>query len=118
MAISADSNFVHKVEGMISPNASLAQFSILEDRTHEISQAYNVYNPATGFAFRGMFFIDPQGVLRAQSVYTPSVGRSTTEMLRVLQALQYHATTDRVTQADWHPGLMGLLPQWEDVGKY
>lgn len=103
---------------MISPNVSLVHFPILQDRTHEISQAYDVYNPATGAALRGMFFIDPQGILRAQMVYTTTTGRSTVEMLRVLQALQYHGASDRVTQGDWRPGMMGILPQWEDVGQY
>lgn len=56
--------------------------------------------------------------MRAQMVYATTTGRSTVEMLRVLQALQYHAASDRVTQGDWRPGMMGILPQWEDLGKY
>ena len=48
---------------------------------------------------------------------SPIAGRVAVR-LRVLQALQYHARTGRVTPGDWYPGLTGLLPQRENVGKY
>lgn len=118
LAISTDSIYAHKMEGLHSPNAHYVQYPVLSDRNHEISRAYGVYNPEEGRAYRGLFIIDPQGILRGYMVYNDTVGRSADEILRALQAYQYVAKTGRRAQANWQPGWQGLLPQWEDIGKF
>ena len=51
-------------------------------------------------AQRGLFIIDPEGVLRYAVVTADNVGRSVEETLRVLQALQ----TGGLCPAEWTPG--------------
>ena len=63
-------------------------FPLASDRTHEVSEAYGVLEDGTGQAARGVFIIDPEGVVRHEAVYDDRVGRSVDELLRVLDALQ------------------------------
>ena len=53
-----------------------------------------------GIALRGLFVIDPEGVLRYKVVHDLNIGRSAEETLRVIQALQ----TGGLCQAEWRPG--------------
>lgn len=70
------------------------------DPNHEVSRAYNVLIEEEGIAQRGLFIIDPEGIVRYQVVTDDNVGRSVDETLRVLQALQ----TGGLCPANWKPG--------------
>jgi peroxiredoxin (alkyl hydroperoxide reductase subunit C) len=59
----------------------------------------------SGQSVRGVFFIDPQNVIRAFQFYPGEVGRNTEEILRTLKALQAHDKyEDVVIPANWQPG--------------
>src|SRR5262249_18046947 len=57
-------------------------------------------------ALRGLFLIDPNGILQYQLVHGLSVGRSTDEVLRVLDALQ----TGGLCPAEWEAGEATIDP--------
>ncbi len=76
------------------------KYPLVADYKKEVARAYNVLDEATGVAQRGLFIIDPEGVLRYSVVTNDNVGRSVDETLRVLQALQ----TGGLCAADWKPG--------------
>jgi peroxiredoxin (alkyl hydroperoxide reductase subunit C) len=57
-----------------------------------------------GVALRGLFIIDPEGIIRYQMISDDNVGRSVDETLRVLEALQ----TGGMCAADWKPGQANL----------
>ena len=80
------------VEGLRYPLAS--------DITKAVARDYGVLIEDKGVALRGLFVIDPEGVLRYAVVHDLNVGRSADETLRVIQALQ----TGGLCQADWRPG--------------
>src|SRR5262249_57736223 len=61
---------------------------LASDKDGHVSRAYGVYVEAQKLALRGLFIIDPNGVLQYQVVHSLSVGRSTEEILRVLEGLQ------------------------------
>jgi serine/threonine protein kinase len=63
-------------------------FPLAADPDGDICQKYGVYVERQRIALRGLFIIDPNGVLQYQVVHSLSVGRSTDEVLRVLDALQ------------------------------
>jgi peroxiredoxin 2/4 len=103
IGVSTDSVFSHRawlqtprdkngVEGLRYPLAS--------DITKQVSSDYGVLIEDKGVALRGLFVIDPEGVLRYAVVHDLNVGRSADETLRVIQALQ----TGGLCQADWRPG--------------
>jgi len=73
---------------------------LVADYKKETALAYNVLDEDDGKAQRGLFIIDPEGVLRYSTVTADNVGRSVDETLRVLQALQ----TGGLCPAEWKPG--------------
>jgi alkyl hydroperoxide reductase subunit AhpC len=63
-------------------------FPLASDEDGSVCQAYGVYLPRQNMALRGLFIIDPNGVLQYQVVHNLSVGRRSEEVLRVLDGLQ------------------------------
>jgi len=80
------------IEGLKYPLAS--------DITKQVASRYGVLIEEQGIALRGLFIIDPEGVLRYAVVHDLNIGRSVDETLRVLQALQ----TGGMCPSDWKPG--------------
>jgi len=76
------------------------RFPLVADYKKETAIAYNVLDEEDGKAQRGLFIIDPEGVLKYATVTSDNVGRSVDETLRVLQALQ----TGGLCPAEWKPG--------------
>jgi serine/threonine protein kinase len=63
-------------------------FPLASDVDGTVCRAYDVYLARQHLALRGLFIIDPNGVLQYHVVHNLSVGRSTDEVLRVLEGLQ------------------------------
>ncbi|HHX39566.1 MAG TPA: peroxiredoxin [Armatimonadetes bacterium] len=76
------------------------RYPIAADMTHSVARDYGVLLEEEGVALRGLFIIDPEGVLQFSTIHSLNVGRSVDEVLRVLQALQ----TGGLCPADWRPG--------------
>ena len=81
-------------------------FPLAADPEGAICRAYGVYLPRQHVALRGLFIIDPNGVVQFQVTHSLTVGRSVEEMLRVLDALQ----TGGVCPGDWQTGQAPLDP--------
>lgn len=75
-------------------------FPLASDITKSVASDYGILLEDQGIALRGLFIIDPEGVLRYSVVTDLNVGRSVDETLRVLQALQ----SGGLCPVDWHPG--------------
>ncbi|MFM7646528.1 MAG: peroxiredoxin, partial [Cyanobium sp.] len=64
-----------------------------------------------GVALRGLFIIDPDGVIMQSTINNLPVGRSVDETLRLLQAFQYvQSHPDEVCPANWQPGDKTMNP--------
>jgi peroxiredoxin (alkyl hydroperoxide reductase subunit C) len=107
LGVSTDSVYTHRAwiqtprdQNGIGP----VKFPLASDFTKETARAYGVLDEETGAAHRGLFIIDPEGVLRYQVVTDMNVGRSVDETLRVLQALQ----AGGLCPANWKPGMKTL----------
>ena len=72
-------------------------FPLASDEDGSVCEAYGVYVPRQHVALRGLFIIDPNGVLQYQVVHNLSVGRRAEEVLRVLDGLQ----TGGLCPSDW-----------------
>jgi peroxiredoxin (alkyl hydroperoxide reductase subunit C) len=81
-------------------------YPLAADRTQVVSRAYGVLNEAEGVAERGVFIIDPAGIVRYEAVHDDRVGRNVGEILRVLHALQ---AKGRIP-ANWTPDLVESAP--------
>ncbi len=102
LAASTDSIYSHKA--WFERDLKDVAYPILADSTHELANAYGVLNETDGTAERGTFIIDPEGKLRYILVSDGNVGRSVTETLRVVKALQ----TGGLCPVDWEPGQANL----------
>lgn len=76
------------------------KYPLASDITKQVSRDYGVLIEDKGIALRGLFIIDPEGVLRYSVINDLNIGRSVDETLRVLQALQ----TGGLCPSDWKPG--------------
>jgi peroxiredoxin (alkyl hydroperoxide reductase subunit C) len=63
-------------------------FPLASDTNHRVSRAFGVLLEDEGIAQRGLFIVDPEGVIRYEVIHDDSTGRSVDEVMRVLQALQ------------------------------
>ncbi len=69
-------------------------------------------------AYRGLFIIDLEGIVRHQLVNDLPLGRNVDEVLRTLDALQFVEEHGEVCPADWTPGKEGLKPTHEGIADY
>lgn len=69
-------------------------------------------------AYRGLFLIDKQGVVRHQVVNDMPLGRSIREALRVIDALQHFEQHGEVCPMDWEKGDDAMKPDHEGVSSY
>ena len=84
-------------------------YPLVSDLKREICQAYNVLND-DGEADRGLFLINPEGIVMHTTVNKAPVGRNVDETLRILQGYQYVAANpDEVWPANWTPGEKTML---------
>ena len=84
-------------------------YPLISDLKREISKAYNVLNE-DGEADRGLFLINPEGIVMHMTVNKAPVGRNVDETLRTLQGYQYVAKNpDEVCPANWTPGDKTML---------
>lgn len=94
------------------------QIPILADTTKEISARYGVLIEKLGIALRGLFIINPKGVLQHVTINDLPIGRSVDEALRTLQAIQFHAEHGEVCPANWKPGSKTMVADSEKSLEY
>lgn len=61
----------------------------MSDINKDIARSYNVLLEKEGIALRGMFIIDPNGILRQITINDLPIGRSVDEALRIIEALRF-----------------------------
>ena len=69
-------------------------------------------------AYRGLFLIDKQGIVRHQVVNDLPLGRSVDEALRMVDALQFFEENGEVCPANWHKGDEGMKANATGVADY
>jgi alkyl hydroperoxide reductase subunit AhpC len=120
LAASTDSRFVHKIwqeEELAKMLPGGVPYPMMSDPGGKIGSVYGIYDPDGGVDLRGRFIIDPDGVIQAMEVLTPSVGRNPAELVRQVKAFQHVRETGQVTPSGWEPGQVALTPGPSLVGK-
>lgn len=69
-------------------------------------------------AYRGLFLIDKEGIVRHQVINDLPLGRSVDEALRMVDALNFHEEFGEVCPANWNIGKEGLKTTAIDVAEY
>lgn len=80
------------------------EIPLLEDVNKVISTAYGALHLDSGHTHRALYLIDPKGVLRHITMNDPPVGRSTSEILRLVEAFQFVEENGEVCPANWSKG--------------
>jgi peroxiredoxin 2/4 len=134
VGVSVDSEFSHwkwlqtaKNEGGIKG----VKFPLVADSAKTIAENYDVLAGSYDYdedgkvaflgvpmAYRGLFLIDKQGIVRHQVVNDMPLGRSVEEVIRMVDALQFFEENGEVCPADWHKGDKALKPTQEGVASY
>jgi len=121
IGVSIDSQFSHNAWRNTAVNdggIGQVQYTLVADVKHEICKAYDVEHPEAGVAFRGSFLIDEEGNVRHQVVNDLPLGRNVDEMLRMVDALQFHQDHGEVCPAGWNKGDSGMTATTEGVASY
>ncbi|MDC0292612.1 peroxiredoxin [Candidatus Binatia bacterium] len=120
IGISIDSQFTHHAWRETAPeNGGIGplKYTLAADTKHEICQAYDVES-AGGVAFRGAFIIDKEGMVQSQIVNNLPLGRNMDELLRLVDALQFHEEHGEVCPAGWQKGDQGMTANADGVASY
>lgn len=80
------------------------KYPLASDVGGKLAAKYNILVEEANIALRGLFIINPEGVLQYSVVHDLNIGRSVDETLRVLQGLQ----TGGLCAANWTPGQENL----------
>ncbi|HEY2846842.1 MAG TPA: peroxiredoxin [Pyrinomonadaceae bacterium] len=103
IGVSTDSVYSHRAWVQVpKENNGIGEikYPIAADAAGKLARQYNILIEEANIALRGLFIIDPEGVLQYSQVNPIAIGRSVDETLRMLQALQ----TGGFCAADWTPG--------------
>lgn len=118
---SVDSHFSHaawlntpKTKGGIEGVA----YPIVSDMNKTISRDFDVLKEDDGIAYRGLFLIDRNGIVRHQLVNDLPLGRSVDEVIRLLDALIFHEQHGEVCPANWTAGSKAMKPTDQGLAEY
>jgi NADH-dependent peroxiredoxin subunit C len=118
MSVSTDTHYVHKAWHDASPAIKKVQYPMLADPTGKLCKYFGTYIEAEGLSYRATFIIDPDGMLKCLDIHDNSIGRSSAEILRKLQASIFvRAHHGEVCPASWKPGAQALHTSIDLVGK-
>ncbi len=121
IGVSCDSEFVHNAwrkTPITKGGIGYVQYIMVSDIKREIQKSYGIEHPIIGVALRGSFLIDQKGIVRAQIVNDLPLGRNIDEILRTVDALQFHEKYGQVCPAQWEKGKTGIIPSEDGIIKY
>lgn len=114
VGLSIDSNYAHLawVRNIKEKFGVEIPFPIIEDLSMKVANAYGMIQPGASdtSAVRATFIIDDKGVLRAMVYYPMTNGRSISEFLRLVEALQTSDSHGVATPEGWHRGERVIVP--------
>ena len=120
VAVSIDSHFTHNAWRNTPVNnggIGAVKYTMAADLTHSIAKDYDVEADA-GVSYRGAFVIDTAGKVRSQIVNDLPLGRNIDELLRIVDALQFHEENGEVCPAGWKKGDSGMNANPAGVAEY
>ncbi len=118
---SIDSHFSHaawlntpKLKGGIEG----ISYPIVSDIHKSIARSFQILKEDEGIAYRALFLIDREGIVRHELVNDLPLGRSVDEVLRILDALIFHEQHGEVCPANWTQGAKSMRATGEGLVEY
>ena len=93
-------------------------YPIISDIHKTIARDYKVLKEEDGIAYRGLFLIDRDQIVRHQLVNDLPLGRSVDEVIRILDALIFHEKHGEVCPANWKIGSKSMKPTERGLAEY
>ena len=102
VTVSTDTQFVHLAWKKSEKELANVKYPMAADRTGKVSRMFGVYDEASGLALRGIFVVNPEGVLLNSEVNFYNMGRNIDELMRKFKANVYMAKkTNEVCPSKW-----------------
>ena len=120
VGVSIDSRYTHNAwRNTATKDGGIGSidFPLVSDMDHAIMEAYGVVHP-DGIALRASFLIDENFDVRHQVVNDLPLGRNVDEMLRMVDALDFHTSHGEVCPAGWNKGDEGMKDTPAGVAEY
>jgi peroxiredoxin (alkyl hydroperoxide reductase subunit C) len=120
VGVSIDSRYTHNAwRNTVTNDGGIGSidFPLVSDMDHAIMEAYGVVHP-DGIALRASFLIDENFDVRHQVVNDLPLGRNVDEMLRMVDALDFHTSHGEVCPAGWNKGDEGMKDTPAGVAEY
>ncbi|MDB9938623.1 peroxiredoxin [Candidatus Thioglobus sp.] len=120
IGVSIDSRHTHNAWRNTKINdggIGFIDFPLVSDMDHKIMEKYGIVHPE-GAALRASFLIDENFVVRHQVVNDHPLGRNVDEMVRMVDALDFHTENVEVCPAGWNKGDEGMKESAESVEEY
>ena len=121
IAGSIDSHYTHNAwrnTPIENGGIDKVNFTLIADLNHKICQSYGIEHPEAGVALRGAFIIDKNKIIRHQTVNDLPLGRNIDELIRLVDALQYHEQHGEVCPAGWNKGTQAMVATPDGVASY
>ena len=94
------------------------EYPIVSDLNKTIAREFGVLKEDDGIAYRGLFLLDKQGIVRHEVINDLPLGRSVDEAIRMLDALIFHENNGEVCPANWKVGEKSMEPTQEGLKDY
>jgi len=93
-------------------------YPLVSDLNKTIARDYDVLKEDEGIAYRGLFLIDKEGIIRHALVNDLPLGRSCDEAIRMLDALIFYEQNGEVCPANWSLGKKAMKPNASGLEEY
>jgi len=93
-------------------------FPLLSDIKKTIATAYGVLHEDAGIALRGVFLIDKNNILQSATINNLPLGRSISELIRLVDALAHVETNGEVCPANWNSGQKAMKATQDGLKTY
>lgn len=93
-------------------------YPLVSDIHKSIAREFGVLKESAGIAYRGLFLIDREGMVRHQVVNDLPLGRSVDEALRMVDALIFHEQYGEVCPANWKTGARAMIATEEGLAEF
>lgn len=120
-SVSVDSHFSHAAwrntpieQGGIGE----VEYTMLADLDHNIAKIYGALDLAGKVALRASILIDSNGIIQSQLINNLPIGRDIDEIIRIFDAISFHAEYGEVCPAGWQKGNKGMTASPKGVADY
>jgi len=92
-------------------------YPLISDLNKTMSSDYGVLDES-GVALRGLFILDNDNIVQHATINNLGVGRNVDEVLRLVEAFQFHQKHGDVCPANWSTGAKTMQPSQKGLETY